>query len=391
MIDHITLKALVRPFIPGAPSQFDQVAILRNSIIKTVPTTSYLNSPVTGAQVEVLPSVEDVGGTSWQFLTITIPVAATLAGQNMVHNGLEALPHELKCIRALVKWVLRSYQFTQEETAMFLKNTIIQTVEFTWHIVTASRRATLNAQARTIAHFDALENIKGRHDVLVKDVDIWCRNGKTCMLVTFKDGSQFRQYIKAEQATSRTKNNRRACFLSKKMRPYLPMILEAIDTHLRNEVILSASFLNERGLLHPRSWTAEAIESAIVAVMDMGRLNQRRVLKSSDLVRDGLSPEVLKTVERYFSGEPMADSLSPQVFSKHRKLLLPRNIDIADERSNSVSRGGMQLQFAKRWIPGDELSKLAICDDSANAIFEFLTCAPVHANGPYSSDADAVI
>lgn len=210
----------------------------------------------------------------------------------------------------------------------------------------------------------------------VADVDIWIRNSKTCMLVTFKDGSQFRQYLKAEQASSRTGNNRRACFVSKSMRQHLDVILAAIDTHLRNEVILSHQFLTEHDILHPRNWTAKALESAIGRVMTMGRLNQRRVTKSSELVRDGLSPEVLATADRYLAGGTIEGSVSPQLLAKHRRLLLDKSLDIAEphrsSRSNSVSRTGLQIQYGKRWVPDDRLRGFAVGEKSAQMIMREL-------------------
>jgi hypothetical protein len=394
MIDNITFKGPIRPVAYGIATQFDQVAILRNSVIKTVPTTSYRNSPVTGAQVETLPSSEELAGVRWEVLTIKIPAAATLAGQNMIHNGLEVLELELKCIRRLVKWILRSYQFDEQEITFFLDNLEVQSAELTWHTATASRRAARLALTRTIAHFLALQKIKGRHDVQVVDVDIWNRNGKICMLVTFKDESQFRQYIKAEQATSRTKSNRRACFVSKNMRQYFDVIIAAIDFHLRNEVILSYELMKELGILHPRKWTIAAIEAAIEAVMTMGRLNQRRVTKPSDLVRDGLSPEVLKTADHHFSGGSNAFRLSPQVLSKHRRLLISKRLDIAEarrpSRSQSIARAGLQHQYAKRWVPGVAVRGFGICEESAFAIMEAIEQAPIDVRGAIGPDEDGV-
>ena len=395
MIDNFTFKGRIRPVVNGTTSRFDQVAIIRNSTIKTVPTTSYLNSPVTGAQIEILPSTEVLAGIAWETLTIKLPVAATLAGQNMIHNGLDELQYELKCIRRLVKWVLLSYQFDEREIAFFLQNGEVQSAELTWHTATASRRAALLAQARTIAHFVALENIRGRHDVQVFDVDIWIRNGKTCMLVTFKDGSQFRQYIKAEQATSRTKSNRRACFVSKMMRQHFEEIVAAIDTHLRNEVILSHKLMKKLGILHPRDWSIESLEAAIKAVMTMGRLNQGRVTKPSDLVRDGLSPQVLETADRYFAGESNTDRLSPQVRSKHRRLLASKRLDIAEERrpsrSQSIARAGLQLQYTKRWVPDGAIRRLGICQESAVAITELLKDATRYIRGACEPLKDRVL
>ena len=376
MIDNLSFKGRIQQVVQGIPSQFDQIALLRNSGIKLLQAKSYLNSPITAAQIEALPTVEEHLGVQWLYLTISLPVAAALVGQNMIHNGLEALKYELKCIRSLVKWVLNSYGFTPQQISLYLDNVEVQTVELTWHTATASRAAALNAQARTIAHFVALEKIKGRHDVQVADVDIWIRNSKTCMLVTFKDGSQFRQYLKAEQASSRTRNNRRACFVSKSMRQHLDVILAAIDTHLRNEVILSHNFLTENDILHPRDWTAESLESAIGRVMTMGRLNQRRVTKSSELLRDGLSPEVLATADRYLAGETIEGSVSPQLLAKHRRLLLDKGLDIAEEhrlsRSNSVSRAGLQIQYDKRWVPDDMLRDFAVGEESAPMIMQEL-------------------
>lgn len=376
MLDQTTLKGRIKQVVQGIPSQFDQIALLKNTVIKMLPANSYLQSPLTGAQINVLPSVEEHGGSQWLYLTIHVPVAAALAGQNMIHNGLEALPQELKCLRRLLKYVLTYFQLTADEINQFLTSLEVQLLELTWHTATSSRRAATLLQARTITHFKALQKAKGRHDVEVNDVDIWWRNDKTCMLVTFKDDSQFRQYIKAEQATSRTKANRRACFVSKKMRSHFAAILTAIDTHLRNEVILSQKLLAERGLLHPRSWTAEKLETAIEHVMTMGRLNQRRVSHFADLKHDGLSPEVVATAERYFAGKVLVESMKPQVLSKHRGILQKKNLDIAEKRppsrAKSISRAGMQLQYSKRWVPDKQLGVLAVGEHGGPAIFEML-------------------
>ena len=77
MIDNITFKGPIRPVVYGIASQFDQVAILRNSVIKTVPTTSYRNSPVTGAQIETLPSSEERAGVRWGLSICIYPTAVS--------------------------------------------------------------------------------------------------------------------------------------------------------------------------------------------------------------------------------------------------------------------------------------------------------------------------
>ena len=374
--------------------RFDQVEIIRNSRRFSKVTTNYLHSPRTGAQFKLVPTLESIGGVPWVHLTFVIPVAAVLAGHGLVHNGLEVIKHELKGVRKLVIWALRSYQFEKVEIDNYLAGVVALGCELTWHTQTSSLDAAKQAQARTIAHFTALQKIKSRHDAHVQKVEVVTSNGHTCLLVTFKDGSQFRQYIKAEQALSRTKNDRQACFVSKDMRKHLGGMLSAVGTHLRNEVMPSAKMLQDHGLTKFSDWNPAALGKVIDEVLTNARLDRRRIVRHQELDRSGLSQEVLATVDAYFAGTDLEKGMSPQLFSKHRSILLAKDVDIQLElgtgRNKITATGGLQLLYSKRWKPTFDLGELAVSSQNIGDIMKSLDNAPLaDRNGPRFDQGEA--
>ena len=83
------------------------------------------------------------------------------------------------------------------------------------------------------------------------------------------------------------------------------------------------------------------------------------------------------------------------MLSKHRRLLVSKRLDIAEarrpSRSQSIARAGLQIQYAKRWVPGDKVRGFGICQESAAAITKLLKQAPVDLRGAYGQDEDGVL
>lgn len=377
MIDRHTFKARIKLFDPADRDRFAQVIIAQHSTAKVKPTITFVKTALTGAQMEILPSVEtDTLGNQWLVLTITVFVAAALAGQNFVHAGLDHVGAEVTCISRLMRVDLSRLGFTPEEIDFFLGHTANQELELTWHRATASRRAARALLARAIRHFQALEKISGRHDSLVESVKLETERSKTGMLVTFTNGCQLRLYLKAEQAESRTKAKRQLSFVSKAMRHHLPELKAAVETHLRIESIFSASFMAERGIGHPNSLTTEALAAALRDLMAMARLDRPFATRLEDVDTTGLSAEVMESLVPHFNCADLTEELAPATMTRHRQALSPRGVELAVVRTRRNPALGAtlcaQLSYENRWRPPAALLKRAVTWDTAPAILTAL-------------------
>jgi hypothetical protein len=372
MLDRLTFRSRIKPYRQDDLTRFAQVLFIQRTTAKTKPTVTFVDSPLTGAQLQITPSVErDIYGNDWLVLTVQAFVAAAVAGQNYVHADMQHVPTELSCVASLIRVVLAREGFTPEQIDFFLSRTVQEEMELCWHRATASRRAARALLQRAKAHFQALEQLSGRHDSFISLVDVQTTYGRTSVLVSFKNGCKLRLYLKAEQAEVRTKRKRRLSFVSKAIRPYIEQIEAAVDAHLRIEPIFSESFLKEHGMQHPNSVTPEAIAAALKDFMAMARLDMPFAMSLEDVDTTGLSPEVLESLVRHFDGADLEAELEAHTFTRHRQALLPHGVELAVVRRKSNAALGRtlhkQLAYENRWLPPAALLAHAVTWDSAPA------------------------
>ena len=345
----------------------------RNLQSKVLRATTFINSPLTGRQIDVEYTVEDHEGVPTAFVTITLPTAAASVGHNYAHAGLASVRSEVEVSAALVRVTLAALGFTLDEIGRFMKGARCQHLELTWHTSTASRRARLSLQNRTKQHFDALLSIKGRHDIQISDVDYKEGNGSPGLLVTLKSGDRFRQYGKADQIRSRKRRDRSDAWMSTDTRQYRQSILDAIEHHTRNEVIACAETLRDLGLEHPRSWNEASLKRLIGHVWKEAGLRPQQPDNNREL-----SPEVEETWRKYLDGDDLRESLSDHTFGRHRAIIKEvkgEDQDIAIPRKSRAVRPaslGRQLCYERHWEPSGQLRQAVLCEETAPAILEEL-------------------
>lgn len=377
MIDRTTVKAPIKPFHRDDSSRFAQVIIAQHSQAKVKPTITYIDSPLTGSQIEITPSVErDVYDNDWLVLSIQVFVAANLVGQNYVHGDLSHIMSEWECVARFIRVIFNRERFTPEEIDFFLKHSKVQELEVCWHRQTASRRAARALLKRGLAHFQALETLSGRHDSLIEFVDVQTRKNRTTFLVNFKNGCQLRLYLKAEQSESRTKANRLLSFVAKALRPHVDAYEEAVDTKVRVEPIFSASYLESKGYQHPNSLTPEVVEGCIEELMAMARLDIPFATRLEDVDASNMSTELRETVAAYFDGQDLVATMAPHTFTRHRQALAPHGLELAVRYVKSRCALGStlckQLPYVNRWKPSAALLAHALTSDTTPGILHKL-------------------
>ncbi|MBI5791654.1 MAG: hypothetical protein HZA63_09280 [Rhodocyclales bacterium] len=373
MIDTFIATGALGPPQTHHQACLSRVTYSRFSHAKAKPTTTFIGSPMTGAQIDLKYWVEHVAGVATAFAEVRIPLASATVGNNYAHAGLASIGLEVKCGALLTKITLTALGFTPDEVACFMETTAPQQVELTWHTATASKRARLSAQRRTKDHFDAQRLASGRHDVGVADVHYEEGNGKPGLLVELKGGDLFRQYGKAEQVSSRTLKIRTQRWMSEEARKYRPMILAEIEDHVRNEVLVGNETLRLFGAEHPSTWTAEKLKEIIDYVWKKAGLAPEQPVGDVEL-----SPEVEVTWQRYLAGKDLVGELPPHTFRRHRALIKAAKGDDKDiairRKSRAVQPGavGRQQCYDRRTEPAGELRKTVLCEVTAPAIIEEL-------------------
>jgi hypothetical protein len=159
-----------------------------------------MNSPLTGAQMEMRYTTDYQFDRPMAYMEMSIPLASAIIGQNYVHAGLDSIGWELQCAAYMARVALFTLGFNMDEIELFILLAEAQLCELTWHTPTASEKALRSLQRRTAAHFESLKALSSRHDICVADVDYRRRNGKPGVLVSLKSSDQFRQYGKFDQA-----------------------------------------------------------------------------------------------------------------------------------------------------------------------------------------------
>lgn len=375
MIDLFIVKGIVGPPQQRHQERLAHVRYSRFSTSKSKPTITYIDSPLTGAQMELTYWIEPVAGMSTAFVELKLPLASSTVGQNYIHAGLESIGLEIKCASLLSRLLLTTVGFNEGEVQSFMDSAEGVLVELTWHTATASPQAAMNLQGRTYRVFDALQAAKSRHDVAVRDVEIQIRNGMPCLLAKFKKGDEFRQCGKYYQVISKSKRGRKRLFLSREMAKHHKDLIPLIETHVRNECRIERETFKSLAALNPRSWDADFLKNAMNVVWAKVGFSEARKHASSSAKHE-LSPEAQATLERYETGEPLKGVLPPYTFTRHRKSIRrAKGVDIAFPRRRHQANPesvGYQLEYDRRWKPNGEWRKLTLCEETAPAIIEDL-------------------
>lgn len=371
MIDTLLVKGPLGPPQSHHARRLAQISFGRFSSEKSRPTVTYVSSPLTGAQMEVKYWIEHVGGIAAAMASVKIPLASATIGQNYAHAGLADIELEKRCAGWLAKVVLAACGFSHGEADHFIKYASTDLLELTWHTPTKSRNAQRNLMKRTREAFDGLRSISSRHDVFVRDVDFREKNNACSLLVTLKTGDEFRQYPKYDQVVAKTNHGKSKYAVQPSIRPRAKELLNAIDTHDRNEIILGADTLAKLGLSHPNTWTPESLRGAIDWFWRTAGLNAEGSFDSA-----AIGDAARQTLTRYEAGEAVEQLLSNATFTRHRQEILaaggpdidPRAAGLTD-KLRSVSR---QLAYDKRWRVPAEFRDLVLCEATAPAIVEEL-------------------
>lgn len=373
MIDLLIVKAAIGPPKPHHQSRLAHVAVRRFSTTKAKPTTTYIDSPLTGAQMEVRYTVEQPFDCPTAYVEISIPLASAIIGQNYVHAGLDSIRLEVQCAEHLVRLVLTTLAFSPDEINRFISQSEIQLCELTWHTPTASTKARSSLQRRTTTYFESMKEISSRHDVSVANVDYRRRNGQPGLLVTLKDGDEFRQYGKFDQALVRSKRGKQRYAVSAEMAAHRVDLLQSIETHVRNELRLCGESLKSFGLQHPRAWTSVTMRGAIDATwVKLGLSRPSVATDAGNAIKKQLSSEAQRTLLEYLSGNlNLKHDLPPYTFTRHRKAIKAFNGTEIDDRGEGRAVNpeslGYQLQYARRWEPKEHCRQLVLCEETAVA------------------------
>lgn len=341
---------------------------------KAKQTTTYINSPLTGAQMEVVYRVKKVAEINVGYVQITIPVASALIGHNRFHAGLEVIRMEIKCVELLVKILLVSIGMTPAEIQHYMKMARPLLLELTWHNQTASVAARKAAQRRTQDLMRTKRDLSSRHDSIVEDAEINDSKSGTSLKVTFKNGSGYRQYNKAEQMKSRRKKARAENFVSDAMRPKLAAVTPDLEMQTRNELLAAEQTLREAGITHPRHINAKTVASVIESMWNsLGFDEANRVPDEIELKSDSARD----TLRRFLAGEDVTATLPAYRISRDRKAINAAGgpeIDVRRKkrfRFNPANLGSQQ-HYKSRWRLRQELLELVVSKHTAPAIMEEL-------------------
>jgi hypothetical protein len=384
MIDQMSFKGMIGPLEDRHRYCLDRVTYENIYAEKSKQATTFVDSPLTNAQIHLKPFIRKTSTDLILGLEVWLPLAASTVGQNFLHTGPDTVKDELRVASQLIRAVLLERGFTRQEINSCLETAELINMELTWHNSTSSRSAARKLFRSTHQHLKGQEAIRSRHDINVACVDYRETYGNGSFLATLKSEDQFRQYLKAEQASSARKSDREACFLAKPLAPYRKRLLGEVDSHVRNEVILSRTTLARHGLSHPSSWTGDAAYMLVGDVMQACRLRATPLLDTEQTALTRLSTGAEADYERYITGEDVLSGLPAQLATRRRQQLLAVGVDIAlsyKKHGRAVNDSlARRLDFEGRCKPPDDLRRLCLCDVSAgplmeelNALVEFLT------------------
>ena len=375
MIDTLTVRAAIGRPHERHQTALAQVSIARFSASKSKPTTTFIKSPLTGAQVEVKYWIETVTIPT-AMLEVRLPLASATMGQNYLHTGLTSIKWEILCAALLIKIILTVLRFEADEIKRFMDDAVTVELELTWHAKTASPRAQKNLLNRTARWFEQLKTISGYHDIAVQDVDYRRKNGAPGLLVEFKGGDKFRQYGKFDQTAALSKKGKHKYALSSAMKALEPEVLQVIESHARNEVLIGGATMKSLSLLHPGSWDEATLRKALNAGWAQTGLVASPKAQTAGASAKILSAEVASTLRRYRARDlTLKKGMSAATFGRHRKAIAEFDgTDIAYPPNKKVMRPSSlrQLAYDRRWEPSGPLRQLALCEATGPAIVEEL-------------------
>lgn len=314
MLDKIIVIGPWGPAQPHHLQRLAQVTYSRFLTAKTKQTTTFINSPLTGAQMELVYSVKKVAETYMGYVQITIPVATALIGHNRFHAGLEVIRSEIECVELLVKILLVCIGMTPKELKHYMKMARPLLLELTWHNQTASVDARKAAQRRTQELMRAKRELSSRHDVEIDDAQVYDSKSGTSLKVTLKNGSAYRQYNKAEQTKSRRKKDRADNFVSDAMRPKLEGVTPELEVHTRNELLAAEQSLRAAGITHPIHINAKTVTSVMESMWDCLGFDEVSRVPNESMLTDSARD----TLRRFMAGEDVTETLPAYRISRDR-------------------------------------------------------------------------
>lgn len=304
--------------------------------------------------------------TPTAMLEIKLPLASATMGQNYIHTGLASVGWEIACAAALVKIILTTLRFDLDEIQQFVELATGEFLELSWHTKTASTRARLSLQRRSANWFEQQATISSYHDIEVKDVDYRRKNGSPGLLVEFKSGDKFRQYGKFDQTAALSQKGKHRYAASPEFEARKPEFLQAIESHVRNEVLVCSKTLKSLGLLSLYTWSPETLRTALDAVWDKTGLRDSTDQKLHTEISKTISPEAMSTLARYRTGDQtLRSELPAATFSRHRKAISHFDgTDIAHNPIKKVMRSSSlrQLSYDRRWEPSGDWRRTALCE-----------------------------
>lgn len=334
MIDYIHVKGCLGAVQTHYSQCFDHVTFSTFDAKRTKPTTTYLTSPLTGAQIELRPTIEYRQEGRILYAEFRIPVAASLIGQNCIHGGLSSLPLEMKLLSTLIRLLLIEQGFTKAESELFISSAIITMLELTWHVQTKNQSAANKRLRAAIEHLAAMEFVSSRHDIHVRKVDQWTSRGATSVLAHAKSDCSLRMYIKGEQMRGGGSGSKQGGFLAHDLRTQRDRILSAIEGQVRMEVLLGEVVLRRYGLDRPRRLQDASHLQLVKAIcFALGEFRLAHLgdgeYQEFENAKDDLSQDNKQLLERYESGEDVLVALSDSKGTRTRQTLLSCGVDIA--------------------------------------------------------------
>lgn len=388
MIDSITVEGTLKAYELSDLKRAAQVVFLQSSSTKFKQGIEYVQSPLTGAQME-LNIFPYFGQLHDDLVTrIKIPLASSLLGQNYMHGWTECVNDELKAASQLIRVVLEQYQFKPEEVNKFIETAKTESAELTWHVASASYRAAKNLLMRAYRQVKVLHKHNSRHDIGIESYSFIEESQRESLKVFLKNGSALKIYVKADEMRDTKRRKPRGTPMYEAHRVDKIDILKEIGTHLRVEVIPGKEHLRELGLLNPKSWNPASLEGLVDQILTLAGFTTPYAIAPLRVDVSACSQTVQKTFELY-RHDPSLPLLSNATISRHRVALLPFGVDIgispADHRMLSSSIG-RQLHYANRWKVPDHLRHFIASEKTLPVLSETLTAMLEKIRGEYTPE-----
>lgn len=371
MLDKLIVEGPWGMHQQGHLMRLTRVSHARFSDTKTKQATTYINSPLTGAQIEVQYLVKPIAEREMATVRITIPVASALVGHNYFHDGLSALSWEILCTGQLVRMVLYAIGMTEAEMENYMLKAQAVFAELTWHTACESVKARQSLQNRTIEFMRAARDLSRHRSVEVADAEIRESKSGRALLVDLKSGDGARQYCKPEQLKSRRQTKLGKRCLIPDIAARLNGTMTELARHTRNELLVGEDTLASLGLQRPgllkHPNRVQPLVEAVWRKLGFGSRN-------SEFDPSKVGAAALATLNSLEAGVEL--KLSGPTFSRHRTEILAANgPDIAMagvDLSFNAGNTGYQLAFARRWKVPEEWLDLVVSDRTGPALLEEL-------------------